>query len=98
MREISRDPLDLVAQTIAMHQVPRWLRAVLRHAVRARRRTAARPGSGFTHHVGDVVRIRSARLGALVNRVEHSERLAPWNYGVRDLMRHLARRAPAAAR
>lgn len=51
------------------------------------------PGSGFTHRVGDVVRIRSARLGELVNRVEHSERLAPWRYGVRDLMRHVARRA-----
>jgi len=45
--------------------------------------------------VGDVVRIRSALLGELVNRVEHSERLAPWTYGVRQLMQHLARRQAA---
>jgi fumarylacetoacetate (FAA) hydrolase family protein len=28
-----------------------------------------------------------------MNRVEHSERLAPWTYGVRQLMQHVARRA-----
>jgi len=50
------------------------------------------PGSGFTHHVGDVVRIRSGKLGELVNRVERSETLAPWSYGVRKLMRDLSRR------
>jgi fumarylacetoacetate (FAA) hydrolase family protein len=49
------------------------------------------PGSGFTHHVGDVVRIRSGKLGELVNRVEKSETLAPWRYGVRELMRHVGR-------
>jgi fumarylacetoacetate (FAA) hydrolase family protein len=50
------------------------------------------PGSGFTHHVGDLVQIRSARLGELVNRIELSERLAPWTYGVRELMQHLSTR------
>jgi fumarylacetoacetate (FAA) hydrolase family protein len=48
--------------------------------------------------VGDIVRIRSARLGELANRVEHSEHLAPWTYGVRELMRHIASRVAAATR
>ncbi|MFI4931905.1 MAG: fumarylacetoacetate hydrolase family protein [Burkholderiales bacterium] len=97
MREISRDPLDLVAQTTAMHQYPDGF-VLFCGTLFAPTQDRGAPGSGFTHHVGDVVRIRSARLGELVNRVEHSERLAPWSYGVRELMRHVARRAPAATR
>jgi fumarylacetoacetate (FAA) hydrolase family protein len=97
MREISRDPLDLVAQTTAMHQYPDGF-VLFCGTLFAPTQDRGAAGSGFTHHVGDVVRIRSARLGELVNRVEHSERLAPWSYGVRDLMRHVARRAPAATR
>jgi len=97
MREISRDPLDLVAQTTAMHQYPDGF-VLFCGTLFAPTQDRGAPGSGFTHHVGDIVRIRSARLGELVNRVEHSERLAPWRYGVRDLMRHLARREPAATR
>jgi len=92
MREISRDPLDLVAQTTAMHQYPDGF-VLFCGTLFAPTQDRGAPGSGFTHHVGDVVRIRSARLGELVNRVERSERLAPWRYGVRELMRHVARRA-----
>jgi fumarylacetoacetate (FAA) hydrolase family protein len=97
MREISRDPLDLVAQTTAMHQYPDGF-VLFCGTLFAPTQDRGAPGSGFTHHVGDIVRIRSARLGELVNRVEHSEHLAPWHYGVRDLMRHLARRAIVPAR
>ena len=50
------------------------------------------PGSGFTHQLGDVVRIRSQALGELCNVVDHSETAPPWRYGVRALMRHLALR------
>ena len=96
MREISRDPLDLVAQTTAMHQYPDGF-VLFCGTLFAPTQDRGAPGSGFTHHVGDIVRIRSARLGELSNRVELSERLPPWRYGVRDLMRHLARRAPTAA-
>jgi fumarylacetoacetate (FAA) hydrolase family protein len=92
MREISRDPLDLVAQTTAMHQYPDGF-VLFCGTLFAPTQDRGAPGSGFTHHRGDIVRIRSAKLGELVNRIEHSERLAPWIYGVRDLMRHLARRA-----
>jgi len=79
MREISRDPLDGFVLFCGTLFAPTQDRGA--------------PGSGFTHHVGDLVRIRSARLGELINRVERSETLAPWTYGVRDLMRHLAQRA-----
>ena len=91
MREISRDPLDLVAQTTAMHQYPDGF-VLFCGTLFAPTQDRGAPGSGFTHQVGDVVRIRSAKLGELMNRIEHSERLAPWTYGVRDLMRHVAAR------
>ena len=92
MREISRDPLDLVAQTIgACTSIPTASCCSWARCSRPPQDRGA-PGSGFTHQVGDIVRIRSARLGELVNRIEHSERLAPWTYGVRELMRHLAGR------
>jgi fumarylacetoacetate (FAA) hydrolase family protein len=48
------------------------------------------PGQGFTHEVGDVVTISTPRLGTLANRVNTSDRIAPWTYGVRSLMRDLA--------
>jgi fumarylacetoacetate (FAA) hydrolase family protein len=92
MREISRDPLDLVAQTTAMHQYPDGF-VLFCGTLFAPTQDRGAPGSGFTHHVGDVVRIRSPKLGELMNRVEHSERLAPWTYGVRQLMRHLKARS-----
>jgi fumarylacetoacetate (FAA) hydrolase family protein len=38
------------------------------------------------------VTIASDRLGALVNRVDRSDRIAPWTYGVGALMRSLAAR------
>lgn len=91
MREISRDPLDLVAQTTAMHQYPDGF-VLFCGTLFAPTQDRGAPGSGFTHHVGDVVRIRSARLGELVNRVQTSETLPPWRYGVRELMRDLAAR------
>jgi fumarylacetoacetate (FAA) hydrolase family protein len=92
MREISRDPIDLVAQTTAMHQYPDGF-VLFCGTLFAPTQDRGAPGSGFTHHVGDVVQIRSAQLGELVNRIGHSERLAPWTYGVRELMRHVSRRA-----
>lgn len=50
------------------------------------------PGSGFTHKVGDEVRIASPRLGALVNRVDLSDRIPPWKFGLALLMQNLAHR------
>lgn len=50
------------------------------------------PGQGFTHHVGDVVSISSDKLGKLVNRIEHCDRIAPWTFGISHLMQGLAKR------
>ena len=50
------------------------------------------PGRGFTHKLGDLVRITSPRLGTLANRVTTSKAAPPWQFGVRDLMHNLAAR------
>lgn len=92
MSEISRDPTDLVAQTIgANHQYPDGFMLFL-GTMFAPTDDRTGPGQGFTHVVGDEVIIRSERLGALVNRVDHADRIAPWTFGAGALMRSLARR------
>jgi fumarylacetoacetate (FAA) hydrolase family protein len=92
MREISRDPLDLVAQTLnANHQYPDGFMLFL-GTLFAPTQDRDAPGRGFTHHVGDVVTIRSDRLGALTNVVNTSDRIAPWQFGLRALVSNLAAR------
>ena len=55
------------------------------------------PGNGFTHKVVDSVRIRSAKLGMLVNTVQHCDRIAPWTFGLRALFSNLAGRGLLAS-
>ena len=50
------------------------------------------PGQGFTHAVGDIVTVSTPALGALVNRVNHTDRIAPWTFGAAALMNNLAQR------
>ena len=50
------------------------------------------PGQGFTHAVGDIVEVSTPALGTLVNRVQHTDRIAPWTFGTAALMMNLARR------
>jgi len=92
MREISRDPADLVAQTHgAHHQYPDGFMLFLgtMFSPIKDRDTA---GGGFTHHLGDVVTISTPSLGAIVNTVRLSTEITPWTFGVRALYRHLAAR------
>jgi fumarylacetoacetate (FAA) hydrolase family protein len=92
MDRISRDPLDLVAATCgAEHQYPDGFMLFLgtMYVPTADRRGA---GQGFTHEEGDVVRISSLKLGALVNFVTTSDRAPPWTFGARELFRSLAAR------
>jgi fumarylacetoacetate (FAA) hydrolase family protein len=92
MDRISRDPLDLVAATCGPeHQYPDGFMLFLgtMYVPTADRRG---PGQGFTHENGDVVRISSERLGALVNTVTTSSAAPPWTFGIRALMRSLAAR------
>ncbi|MFE1846425.1 fumarylacetoacetate hydrolase family protein [Streptomyces sp. NPDC059515] len=92
LREISRDVLDLVSATYGPHhQYPDGF-VLFTGTLFAPTEDRKAPGAGFTHEYGDVVRISSPRLGALVNTVVPSEQAAPWTFGVRELMRHLARR------
>jgi fumarylacetoacetate (FAA) hydrolase family protein len=92
LKMISRDPLELVEHAIGPnHQYPDGLVLFL-GTMFAPVQDRFGPGQGFTHAVGDVVAISTPRLGTLVNRVNTSDRIAPWRYGVTALMRDLARR------
>jgi fumarylacetoacetate (FAA) hydrolase family protein len=92
MSRISRDPLDLVAQAIgAIHQYPDGF-VLFCGTMFAPTQDRDTPGGGFTHRIGDRVTIASERLGALVNRVDRSDRIAPWTFGVRALIASLTRR------
>jgi fumarylacetoacetate (FAA) hydrolase family protein len=93
---ISRDPLELVEQAIGepgqrTHQYPDGFMLYL-GTMFAPTQDRFKPGQGFTHGLGDVVSVSTASLGLLVNRVNMSDRVTPWNYGAAALMRDLARR------
>ena len=92
MSQISRDPLDLVAATCgADHQYPDGFVLFL-GTMFVPTKDRGGDGRGFTHHEGDVVRVSSAKLGALINTVTTSDRAPPWTFGTRALMRSLAAR------
>lgn len=92
MTQISRDPDSLVQQLIGPHhQYPDgavFFLGTLFAPVEDR----GESGKGFTHMVGDVVRISSPLIGTLTNQVQISEKCDPWVFGVRDLMRNLGQR------
>jgi fumarylacetoacetate (FAA) hydrolase family protein len=91
MAEISRDPLDLVRQTLSEHHYPDGF-ALFLGTLFAPVQDRDEPGRGFTHKVGDRVSIESDRLGRLSNRVVFSRDAAPWEMGIGALMTNLARR------
>jgi len=92
MARISRDPADLVAQTIGPHHHYPDGAVLFLGTMFAPVKDRDAPGQGFTHHVGDVVTIASEKLGALVNVVTTCDRAPPWRFGTAALMRNLARR------
>lgn len=92
MAEISRDPEDLVAQTIGRHhQYPDGLMLFL-GTLFAPTEDRDASGAGFTHKVEDVVTIASEGLGALCNTVDLSTNCPEWTFGIRALMANLAGR------
>jgi fumarylacetoacetate (FAA) hydrolase family protein len=92
MRQISRDPADLVRATIGPeHQYPDGLMLFL-GTMFVPTKDRKGPGEGFTHLEGDVVRVSSPRLGALINEVTTSDKAPPWEFGMRALMASLAAR------
>ncbi|MBB3640406.1 fumarylacetoacetate hydrolase family protein [Variovorax atrisoli] len=92
LSKISRDPLDLVAQTVGKnHGYPDGFMLFL-GTMFAPTQDRHGPGQGFTHVVGDRVRIAAPELGALVNRVVHADKAPMWTFGISALMRNLAAR------
>lgn len=92
MAEISRDPLELAAQTIGKHhQYPDGFVLFL-GTMFAPTDDRGGTGTGFTHKMGDIVRVSTEKLGLLENKVTCCDQAAPWRFGVGDLMCNLAKR------
>lgn len=92
MDRISRSPEELVAQVHgAHHQYPDGF-ALFCGTMFAPTQDRGAAGQGFTHQVGDIVRVSSPRLGQIENRIVHCEDAPPWSHGVGALMRNLAGR------
>jgi fumarylacetoacetate (FAA) hydrolase family protein len=92
MGKISRDPADLVAQTLGPnHAYPDGL-VLLLGTMFAPVADRGAPGMGFTHKSGDIVSIGAAKLGRLVNRMRPCDECERWTFGTNSLMRNLARR------
>ena len=92
MSMISRDPLNLVEHAIGPnHQYPDGLVLFL-GTMFAPTQDRFGPGQGFTHQVADVVTITTPKLGALVNKVNFTDKVAPWTFGLTALLKNLAQR------
>jgi fumarylacetoacetate (FAA) hydrolase family protein len=92
MAKISRDPLQLVGQAMGeTHQYPDGM-MLFCGTMFAPVQDRDAPGAGFTHKPGDLVTIAEERLGALINSVSRSDRIAPWTFGLRALIESLAAR------
>lgn len=92
MKEISRDPVDLVRQTLGRHhQYPDGIMLFL-GTLFAPTQDRDVAGEGFTHKLGDVVTIKSPGLGRLSNTVRLSTECPEWTFGISSLMRNLAQR------
>lgn len=82
MDEISRSPEKLVAQVIGEnHQYPDGFVLFL-GTMFAPSENRDKPGEGFTHKLGDQVKIATEHLGSLVNWVNTCDQLPPWKFGI----------------
>jgi fumarylacetoacetate (FAA) hydrolase family protein len=92
MSQISRDPTELVGQTIGRHHCYPDGFALFLGTMFAPIADRGAAGAGFTHRAGDVVRVSTEKLGVLENKVTTCDQAPPWSFGIADLMRNLARR------
>src|SRR5690348_4046141 len=92
MSQISRDPTELVGQTICKHHSYPDGFALFLGTMFAPIVDRGAAGQGFTHKSGDVVRVSSEKLGVLENKVTTCDQAPTWSHGIADLMRNLARR------
>ena len=91
LSKISRDPTELVRQATSAHQYPDGF-VLMTGTLFAPTQKRKPDGLGFTHEVGDLVSIRSPKLGTLTNKVNHCDKIPPWTFGTSALMRNLAAR------
>jgi fumarylacetoacetate (FAA) hydrolase family protein len=95
LSQISRDPADIVGQTInENHQYPDGFVLFLGTMFAPIQDRAAK-GQGFTHVEGDIVTVATPKLGRLTNRMRHSGDCEPWNFGITELFESLMRRKGA---
>jgi fumarylacetoacetate (FAA) hydrolase family protein len=93
MKKISRDVLELVEHAAgANHQYPDGF-VLFTGTLFSPTQDRAEQGMGFTHKIGDQVTISSTELGALANRVNTSDKAAPWTFGVSALIENLRSRS-----
>ncbi len=98
MKEISRDPLELVGQAMGRHhQYPDGMMLFL-GTLFAPTQDREVAGQGFTHKQGDRVEIAAPALGRLVNTVTYADEAPAWSFGIGALMRNLAGRGLLGAR
>jgi fumarylacetoacetate (FAA) hydrolase family protein len=92
LSKISRDPADLVAQTINQHhQYPDGFVLFL-GTMFAPTKDRLAPGQGFTHVDGDRVTVATPKLGSLTNRMRPTDACERWTFGIGALMASLAAR------
>ncbi len=93
MRKISRDPLELIGHAIGdHHQYPDGF-VLYTGTLFSPTTDRLAPKAGFTHVLGDIVRISTPQLGTLVNTVMHSETAPRWEFGIWALVSNLKNRA-----
>lgn len=86
MTEISRDPEDLVQQTLnENHQYPDGFVLFL-GTLFAPTQDRDKVGAGFTHKINDIVKIHTPKLGTLQNIVTTSDKAPQWNFGLLSLI------------
>jgi len=92
MSQISRDPQELVGHAMGRHhQYPDGMMLFL-GTMFAPTNDRLEQGKGFTHVVGDLVSVESPKLGGLINRVNHCDKIPAWTFGAVALMKNLAAR------
>ncbi len=91
MKQISRDPEELVRQALSEHQYPDGFVLFL-GTLFAPTQDRDVVGQGFTHKKGDTVSIATPKLGRLINTVTTSKAAPAWTFGLTALIRNLAQR------
>ena len=93
MSMISRDVLELIEHAAGPnHQYPDGF-VLFTGTLFSPTADRTEKGLGFTHRVGDRVTISCDELGALINRVNTSDKAQPWTFGVNALIENLRSRA-----